>query len=96
MSREAEQKVLGSIAEYIESLVKRIEHLESKLDSAESDEGFHERVASIVNAQLDQYDPTQHMGFNDAVDDRISEVLPDMIGDMEFSATITANRRRRY
>jgi hypothetical protein len=97
VSREAEQKVLGSIAEYIETLVKRIEHLESKLDSSESDEGFNEKVANIVNAQLDQYDPTQYSGFNDAVDDRCSSTVPEIIGDMEFSATITASRRgRRY
>ncbi len=95
MSREAEQKVLGSIAEYIETLIKKIEDLEVKVERLAP--VHEEHIAAMIGARLDDYDPWQHVGFKDAVDDRISEVLPDMISDMEFSATITANRRgRRY
>lgn len=99
MSREAETKVLGAIAEYIEEVIGKVEALDARLtelSAAVSKEG----IQSIVDAKLDDYNPTEHMGFGDAVRDAtensIIEAVSEAVGEMEFEATITPRTRRRY
>ena len=97
MSREAETKVLGAIAEYIEQLLVRIDRLDAQVTDQTMTK---EAVQSIVDARLDDYDPTQHIGFNDAardaVDAMLTEAVSDAIGELEFECTVVPRTSRRF
>lgn len=97
MSREAETKVLGAIAEYIEELINKVEALEARMNDLVVTK---EAVQSIVDARLDDYDPTTHMNFNnaarDAVDAMITEAVGEAIGELEFECTVVPRTSRRF
>ena len=70
---------LGNLAEAI--LVVISEELEAKIE---------ETIDSKISDALDDYDPTQHYDFDDAVDRRVSESsIDDIVREMLDNASVS-------